>query len=91
MATTDPAAEAAQQVLEALSESQQLRRLRDGLGDLAETAARKALAPVRELHQAFVDYHRPHAEAGDSFSAGVMHAMRDLAFLIYTSEELDHE
>lgn len=47
MTGADPAIEAADHVLDGLGESLRLRRLRDGLGDLATAAASQALRPVQ--------------------------------------------
>ena len=47
MTGVDPAVEAADHVLDGLGESLRLRRLRDGLSDLAAAAASQALRPVQ--------------------------------------------
>ena len=51
----------------------------------AEAAAREALAPIRDLHRSFADYYR---NRDDSFSAGIRHVLRDLAYLVYSDSEL---
>lgn len=52
-------------------------------------AAREALAPIRELVEAHTAYHQPRAERGVLHSQGVMHLIRDLTPLLYTTEELN--
>ena len=72
----DPAVEAAQRALMA-----------DGPPRNAlVSAAREALKPIRELHDAFADFYRGR---DDTFAAGVQHVLRDLRELVYSSEELD--
>jgi hypothetical protein len=48
-------------------------------------AAREALAPIRELHAAFLDHYK---NRDDLFAHGVLYAMGDLAKLIYPESEL---
>lgn len=77
MSARDPAVEAAQRAWDKNKiRSFHVQRV---------VAACEALAPIRELHQAFADYHR---HRDDPFSAGVRHVLREFAELIYTDDEL---
>ena len=78
----DPAVEAAQHAWSAEGWGGELELSE---GHLAIAAAREALNPLRELHQAFADYYR---HRDDPFSAGARHVLRDFAELIYTDDEL---
>ena len=75
----DPVVEAAQRAL--------VQTRGHGNSTVCEVAAaREALKPIRELHDAFADYYRGR---DDAFAAGIQHVLRDLRGLIYSSEELD--
>lgn len=82
---SDPAIDAAQRALNAKAYSVTCVHA-------ATAAAREALKPIRAKYRELFDQATiDHGGASYPFPAGVLHALRELAPLIYSSEELDDE
>ena len=80
----DPAKEAALRTLIAITGREWMR------GEALEAAAREALAPIRDLHESWSEAWAtpPMWDEGGTAQNTVHLLLRDLARLIYTSEEL---